>query len=70
MALAPDFLVAEGEDVAAGVRMLPQVLAEWGNDSTLSESDLNALRALFGRAFLTPSYHLENVLMIPVPHAE
>jgi hypothetical protein len=66
LALAPDLLVPEGADIAAGKKMLPQILAEWGNVSTLSEADQKGLRQLFGDAFLTDAYPLKAILEIPV----
>lgn len=66
LAVDTDILVAEGEDRAAGEKILPVLIAEWGSgSSSLPEQDQKNLRELFGETFLTARYHLEQILRIP-----
>ncbi len=70
LALSADMLISEGGDISIGQEILPQVLAEWGKESTLPAPDKKLLRELFGEDFLTPDYHLKTVLEIPVKDVE
>ena len=70
LALAPDLLVSEGADITVGQNILPQILAEWGEESTLPAPDQKRLRQLFGEDFLAGDYHLKAALEIPVKNVE
>lgn len=66
LVLGPALLGAEIEVPADAPHLLTQIVSGWpSSDGSLADTELSALRSLFGESFFTDNYYLKQFLEVP-----